>query len=483
MSVIEKKLGIFNYNKNTNKVYVIGDIHGDYQCLVHCLVDLCNVCNITELINDDFHYTNREHLEWNKSNSIVIFCGDLIHRQRFENNVLDDECSDIYIMQTLIRLKKDAQKYNGNIIIISGNHEIMNIMQPNENMYTSPKNLNTNIKYFSNKSFVNEYISNSYAWIKFNDILIAHGGLCSDYLSYLNGSSSVSSSDLKGDNIIEFVNRKYREYFKNFDLENVKTDMDGYNLFVNYDLENKTKHNMFWCREWGYDGIDCDNYSKILSIVDCKKMIIAHCPQFLSPEKPKMINFECPIDGIYQLAKIDVGMSRSFDSNKPDEFIFYLTNNYNRKMSILKLNYLNNQLFFNNSSIITKKLSCIQYLLLKYGLKRDDWINKKIDSNWLGFEYVDTVIKKINEMKEESSDFITSLESKCSNSLSKKNSRKNFSSISDAENTVVLCLLYPLIKIDLEKIPSVEQFNMLIHLGHKSKMSKIKKIKKIIKDL
>ena len=37
-------------------------------------------------------------------------------------------------------------------------------------------------------------------------------------------------------------------------------------------------------------------------------MIIAHCPQFLCPEKPQMINFECrDKDGFFQLAKIDLG--------------------------------------------------------------------------------------------------------------------------------------------------------------------------------
>jgi hypothetical protein len=471
--------GIFTYNGDNN-IFIIGDIHGDYQCLIHCLVDLCKVCNITKLINDDFGYLNREYLEWNETNSIVVFCGDFIHRKRFDDNVLDDECSDIYIIKTLLRLKEEAHKYGGDIILISGNHEIMNITQPSENIYTSPKNLETNTKYFSDPRFINEYISNSYAWIKINDILIAHGGLCSDYLDYID----LSSSKLKGDEIIKFVNDKYYKFFKSFNLKNAQKDKVGYDLFINYDTENKAKHNMFWCREWGYDSVNCDNYSKILGIVDCKKMIIAHCPQFLSPEKPKMINFGCKNEDTYNLARIDLGMSRSFDYNKSDNFIFYLNNNYNRKMSVLKLEHINNNLIFDDKGIITDKLSCIQYLLLKYGLKLDDWKNKGIETNWIGFDYIDSVVNKIIETDtSENSDILDSLESKCSASSnnSKSKLKENFNTIN--QNTIIMCIMYPLVKIDVNDIPSIMQFNNLVRLRNKSKMTKIKKIKNFIKDL
>ena len=471
--------GIFKYNDEKQPIYIIGDIHGDYQCLIHCLVDLCKVCEITKIEDDEFGSSNREYLEWTNTNSVVIFCGDFIHRKRFEDHVLDDECSDIYIIKTLLRIKKEAKNNNGDIILISGNHEIMNLTQPNESIYTSPKNLKQNIKYFSNFKFINEYIKNSYAWIKLNDILIAHGGLCSDYLDYID----ISSNELNGDEIIKFVNDKYHEYFKDFNLTNAQKDRIGYNLFIDYDMENKSKHNMFWCREWGYDSINCNDYANILKKVDCGKMIIAHCPQFLSPEKPKMINFECKNgkNEIYNLARIDLGMSRSFDYNKHDNFIFYLNNNYNRKMSVLKLEYSHDELFFNNNGIITEKLSCIQYLLLKYGLKLSDWKNKGIETNWIGFDYIDPIVNKILDTDVDSlSDII---DSKCSDSSS--NSRKKIKMNPELlnQNTIIMCILYPLVNVNVNKIKSIVQFNNFIKEKIKSKMIKIKKIKKIIKDL
>ena len=412
--------GIFKYDDPDKKIYVLGDIHGDYQCLIHCLVDLCKVCKITKLQNE-INYINREYLEWTNTNSIVVFCGDLIHRKRFDDHVLDDECSDVYIIKTLLRLKKEAKKTRGDIILIAGNHEIMNILQPEENIYTSEKNLKTNIDFFSNSQSVNEYIKNSYAWIKINDILIAHGGLCSDYLDYIN----ISSIKLEGEQIIKFVNDKYHDFFIDFNNNNIKRDKIGYNLFIEYDFENKSKHNMFWCREWGYDVIDCQKYKNILNMINCKKMIIAHCPQFLSPDKPKMINFECENEtSNYNLARIDLGMSRSFDYNKTDNFIYYLNNNYNRKMSILKLEYNNNELYFNLESIITNKLSCIQYLLLKYGFKLSDWKDKEINTNWIGFNYIDSYINQVIDENNTSDELIELNDLKCNNLSNNKNGWK-----------------------------------------------------------
>jgi hypothetical protein len=469
--------GIFTYNNPDKQIYIMGDIHGDYQCLVHCLVDLCKVCKTTKLVNDEFGYEAREYLEWINVNSIIVFCGDLIHRKRFEDHVLDDECSDIYIIKTLLRLKKEAHNYGGDIILIAGNHEIMNLIQPTESIYTSEKNLLANAKYFSNVEFINEYVSNSYAWVKINDILIAHGGLCSDYLDYID----MTSSKLKKNEIIKFINDKYHDFFMNFNYKNTKKDKVGYNLFIEYDLENKKKHNMFWCREWGYDSIDCDNYKRILGLVDCKKMIIAHCPQFLSPDKPKMINFECknsPEDEIYNLARIDLGMSRSFDYNKADNFIFYLNNNYNRKMSVLKLEYKANELYFNSNGIITNKLSCIQYLLLKYGLKLSDWNNKNITTNWIGFDYIDSIVNEIlvSDKKSELSEIANELDSKCS--VSSSNGKKKIKSNPEIinQNTIIMCIMYPLINIDVNNIDSIVQFNNLIKIKNvKSKMVKITK--------
>jgi hypothetical protein len=466
----ENNSGIFFYNDPTKSIYIVGDIHGDYQCLIHCLVDLCGVCKISKLEDDEFGYVNREYLEWTNSNCVIVFCGDLIHRKRFDDHVLDDECSDIYILKTLLRLQKNARESGGNIIIIAGNHEIMNLIQPNESVYTSKKNLIANTTYFSDKKFIKTFITNSYAWIKINDILIAHGGLCSDYLDY------IKTTKYSGDNVIKFINDKYREFFSDFNYKKVQKDIIGYNLFIEYDMNNKSKHNMFWCREWGYDSVNCAEFKKILARVNCNKMIVAHCPQFLSPDKPKMINFECKNidesksdniheDSQFNLARIDLGMSRSFDYNKPDNFFYYLNNNYNRKMSVLKLEFVQNKLVFNKNGIITNKFSCIQYLLLKYGLKLSDWKKKHIQTDWIGFNYIDDVINKIIDTDPtQFSDVLSEIDSKCSVSSSQSKQKLRSNSHTINQKTIIMCILYPLVNMNVNKINSINQFNELIKL-------------------
>ena len=481
----EIKTGVFKITKNI-PIYIIGDIHGDYQCLIHCLVDLCNVAKIKSIENDNkFNEPVREILEWDGANSVVVFCGDLIHRKRFKNCVLDDECSDIFIITTLLRLKKTAQSFGGDIIIISGNHEIMNIMDPNDPTYTSDKNLPHNKKHFSQTSFVDEYIANSYAWIKLNDIMIAHGGLCSDYLKFLDESNELKKinnlsvtnglvgggleilskhnimigGDLYefGDDTVGFVNDKYKSFFTNYSETKSKTDPIGFKLFVDYDFSNKCAHNVFWCREWGYSGINCDDFNKTVEKIGCNKMIIAHCPQFLSEDKSKMINFECVDNSInsnltqYKIARVDLGMSRCFEYNKPDEFAKFISYNYNRKMSILKLSWdkLNHNYYFNYESVETKKLSCLQYLLIKYGIKKSEWEKKGIDTNWLGFDYIDKITNEIKNNK--------NIHKKCNND----NNMNDIESETGIENSI-LCLMYPLY-FNKPNLKSVKEFMNLIN--------------------
>jgi hypothetical protein len=447
--------GIFTADINDN-IYVIGDIHGDYQVFIHCFVDLCNSCTITKVYNDiDNNYPNREYLSWNENcKNVIVLCGDVIHRKRFSDNILDDECSDIYLLETLFRLKKEAQDNNGDIILILGNHEIMNILDPTESSYTSEMNFKKNKSFFQDKLKVNNLIENSFAWIKINDVLLAHGGLCSNYLDY------IKDIKLKDTDIVKYVNENFKRYFYNFNDKKLDKKDISFNLFIEFDIHNKKKHNLFWCREWGYNKIDCVNFKKILEKIECNKMIIAHCPQFLSSSKPKMINFECldETNNHYNLARIDLGMSRAFEYNIDNEkFIDYIKNNFNRKMAVLKLSVSNNSILFNYDSIITNKLSCLQYLLIKFGITKTEWNNKNINSDWVGFKHLDKIT--INKI-------ISDDDPSCMN-----------------ENAL-LCLLYPYFKKNENAlIKSINLFNKItgfVKLEEKKLSTTIKLDNKII---
>ena len=435
----ENGCGIFNSEMNDD-IYIIGDIHGDYECLLHCLIDLAKCCEISEM-NE-----NKQTMKWiNKNNTYIIFTGDLIHRKRF-NHVMDDECSDVLIINELLRLKMEAINNGGNIIIIAGNHEIMNIMYPDNEMYISPLNIKLNFENFTNKDFINKYIENSYAWVKLNDILLVHGGLCSKYMEYVEKKVP----DKKGQEIIDCINIKYKEYFLNFDYLKNREKKENYDLFEYYELNpNSLNHNMFWCRQWGYCNIDCDELTKLLSKLDCKKMVVAHCPQFLNPDKPQTISFKCKTDEGFNLARIDLGMSRAFDYNCYDNgkeikknnincdeiktFLKYLEFNFNRKIQILKLINKNNNLNFNYSSIITEKLSCIQYLLLKYGIRKKECKKNGFNSNWIGFILIEEFIKHIKNKKNNNNinikEHLIFIETLLYETIHKKNKKKKLNSI------------------------------------------------------
>ena len=539
--------GIYKVNggKKVDDIFVVGDLHGDYQVLVHVLVDLCECCEITSIYNDtENSYSNRELLSWLPNiKKVVVFCGDLIHRKRFNDHILDDECSDVYIIETILRLKKEAKKQGGDIILILGNHEVMNIIQPENEMYTSPKNIKKNRDFFTNTDNVTMLVNNSYAWVKINDILISHGGLCSDYFLYIESYSSKFDKTVKGEALVSYVNNEFRKFFGNgtylqfvaqggkglgvngvngvngalgalgalgvngvngalgvngvngalgvngaigalgvngaldggggggccnnssnigsnggwislLITSQLKGGNNGYELFVKQDLSNKKSHNMFWCREWGYSGIDCTKFKEIISKVECSKSIIAHCPQFLSPDKPKMINFECKLGNCgvnesYGIARIDIGMSRCFEYNLDNNFLYYLGTNYNRKISILKLlhNEKSGDLYFNYSSIITMKISCIQYLLLKYGLCIKDWNDKKQKSNWNGFKYIDRIVNNKNY----------------SNNDAVKLELQRYSAKYENNTNILYTLLYPIKNKLIQNLKSVVYFNNLIH--------------------
>jgi len=180
-------------------------------------------------------------------------------------------------------------------------------------------------------------------------------------------------------------------------------------------------------------------------------MIIAHCPQFLSSSKPKMINFEClnEQNNDYNLARVDLGMSRAFEYNGDNKkFMDYIKNNFNRKMAVLKIKAVDNLMSFNYDSIITKKLSCLQYLLIKFGLTKEDWDAKNIKTDWIGFKYLD----KINTI------------SGLNNTFSELKIDKLIPDTDPScmDENALLCLLYPCLKKDKEKIKSIDLFNKYI---------------------
>jgi hypothetical protein len=98
------------------RLIVIGDIHGNFQLLV----DRLRAGRVLQEEKDDDEDDTNIYLfpRWKRGeNAIVVQVGD----------ILDRGADELACLALLARLSHEAQQYGGTIIVLLGNHEIMNI--------------------------------------------------------------------------------------------------------------------------------------------------------------------------------------------------------------------------------------------------------------------------------------------------------------------------------------------------------------------
>lgn len=97
------------------RIIVIGDIHGDWDTLLDFLVR-------ASVINK-----NQPDV-WIGGDTHIVQVGDQIDsRSRFDNNY-PDEHNDIKILNYLTKLHNEAEKQQGAVYSLLGNHELMNVV-------------------------------------------------------------------------------------------------------------------------------------------------------------------------------------------------------------------------------------------------------------------------------------------------------------------------------------------------------------------
>jgi hypothetical protein len=123
-----------------NRVVVIGDIHGDFQAAIKCLV----LAKVIETPATKFPATHSTQamteffntLKWCGGSTYVVQLGDQIDRVRPQNwdtnniamdSAFDDEGSSLELFYLFTYLDKQAQRDGGRVICLLGNHEIMNV--------------------------------------------------------------------------------------------------------------------------------------------------------------------------------------------------------------------------------------------------------------------------------------------------------------------------------------------------------------------
>lgn len=142
---LEEKCKFINVQSNKSiyeQVYAIGDVHGDIKAFDTIITNIqfndTEKCVLKTEIKHKINTSKGTKIqiiikyEWNKNakNICIIQVGDIIDGKRHQNiigNYNNYNNDDLTIISIMIDLKQQAKKYDSDIILLYGNHELMNI--------------------------------------------------------------------------------------------------------------------------------------------------------------------------------------------------------------------------------------------------------------------------------------------------------------------------------------------------------------------
>ena len=233
------------------KLYAIGDIHGDFNAFILCLKK-------AQLIDSNYH--------WIGKNAHVVQIGDILDRKIRLNSIEhNDEDSEFKIISLICNLQLEAYIAGGGFHPIIGNHELMNILGMFE--YVSPlgikhfKNIDNRKEYFKIGGLFCKYLA--CGWnpvIKIGDFIFCHGGIS---LNISNNYTIEEINYIMRDTL--YGNKKHiqDEYFKKLFLDDQSI---LWNRTFSSDI-SKYKENL-----------EYSNLLKILNNYDVQYMIVGHTP-------------------------------------------------------------------------------------------------------------------------------------------------------------------------------------------------------------
>jgi hypothetical protein len=275
---------IFEY-EHSNRIVIIGDIHGDIRRFKDILID-------AKIIN--------KNIEWiaEPKNTIVVQMGDQVDSVNRDPSLEEWEVlPDVEMLYFTDLLNKIALSKGGRVISLIGNHELMNVI--GNFSYVSQTSLNNNYKrqeLFKPGGTLSALLSQRPLVVKIGKLLFCHAGLTLEHLNILS----------KYNKDISYLNTIWKNFIKNNAIliedkeifENIILDMDG----------------MLWTRDLN-DGEDLIKFKEQLG---CIYMFVGHTVV----ERVKLIN-----DFIWYT---DTGISRSF-GNTSYQYIDIFNNELNIK--------------------------------------------------------------------------------------------------------------------------------------------------------
>lgn len=299
---LKEKYGIYEKQK---KIIAIGDLHGDILQLLSILIHakLIKKKHKYSCINNNNYSIN--NWIWIGKNTYLIQLGDIFDGGG--RKMIDEfEDNEVEIYNFLIELKSLAQKEGGNVLLIIGNHEIMNFnskfkyVQKNSmnkclvfdkdkfNYIKQTKTCNHRQDLFSipNGPLAKSMFNNSFGIIKIGSNIFCHGGITFNIASKFN---------------IKQINMLLKGYLAG------KIDINNKFFKGIYGYDNE---GIIWYR--GYSKLNkneadkCSELKNTLGLLSADRMIVGHTVQ------KNGITTYCEKKS-NSLWAIDVGLSRAFD--------------------------------------------------------------------------------------------------------------------------------------------------------------------------
>jgi hypothetical protein len=270
--------------KIVEKIVVIGDIHADYEILLAVLKK-------AGLINDK--------LKWIGGKTYLVMIGDLVDGKARIDNWTGD--SDIKVINFLGKLIKQAKHKGGDVIILLGNHEFMNI-RGNFN-YSGSNGIKqmggelNRLKYFNNQFF--SFAKKCFLAVNIGGWIFCHAG------------------------IVPEISKKYSISKLNAMLSNfLSNQMNLHEDNVFFEIISG-ENGILTTREFGTNNINCKRLLATLENYNANHMVVGHTVQ-------EKINDICN----KKLWRVDVGLSRAFGNNPRKNLGFLVIYDFGKKMKI-----------------------------------------------------------------------------------------------------------------------------------------------------
>ena len=276
---VEKCVGYDKIDNNlppVNRIIVIGDIHGDIEILLECLIK-------AKLIEDkkilDYSIDWDNVITWTGGDTVVVQVGDQIDSCRYDGKHScsdpsfygSDMANDINILYFMTNLHKKARAYGGAIYSLIGNHELMNVIgdmsyvsHSNIISHSKNKNIEEGMKNRIDSFRPGNKMANFLACtrkivLKIGDNLFVHAGI----VPYITKKYNI-------DDINRILTLFLLDEFK--DLDDI----------IKNDIFMSSEHSPLWTRIFGSKNIDkkCDELMNPLEqIYKVGKIFVGHTPQ------------------------------------------------------------------------------------------------------------------------------------------------------------------------------------------------------------